>query len=256
MCFRKRTPSPTPSCAPSINPGTSATTNVRPLPGGDIRIGRNHAEMRLQSSERIRSDFRTRRGNARNQRGFSGVRKSDQAHIREQFQFQAQVALFARLAIFVLARSLVPRLREMRLPRPPCPPRAARYCWPGSVKSKSCSPVSSSKTIVPTGTFKIVSTPDRPWQFEPSPWPPAFGLEIRDCSDSAAGCCRAGWIRDRRRRRCRHRHPKARRAARTSPGGTRCSRFRRRRPLPKFWLRQQTRCARLQVRGINGESIR
>ena len=48
-----------------------------------------------------------------NQRRFPRIRKSDQADIRQQLQLQAQAALFARLAIFVLARRLMPRLHEV-----------------------------------------------------------------------------------------------------------------------------------------------
>ncbi len=62
-------PKPTPVCAPSIKPGKSATTNVRPppfsdrLPGEPIRG--NNAEPRLQCGKRIIRNFRMRRGEIR-----------------------------------------------------------------------------------------------------------------------------------------------------------------------------------------------
>ena len=80
-----------------------------------VGIGGNHAEMRLERRERIRGNFRPRRGNARDQRGFSGIREADEPHVREQFQFETQMALLARPAVFVFARSLMPRLGEVRI---------------------------------------------------------------------------------------------------------------------------------------------
>src|SRR5580704_7357650 len=80
-----------------------------------IGIGGNHAEMRFKRREGIRSDLGPRRGNARNQRGFSGVRETDEAYVRQQFQFEAQRAFFAGLAVFVFARSLMPGPDEMRI---------------------------------------------------------------------------------------------------------------------------------------------
>ena len=122
-------PSPTPSCAPSIKPGKSATTNVRPLPGAASGIGGNHAQMRLERGERIRRNLRTRRGDARNQRGFSRVRKTDQAHIRQQFQFEPQMALFAGTCLLharAAPGATAARNAGLPLPRPPRPPRAAQ----------------------------------------------------------------------------------------------------------------------------------
>src|SRR5271154_6125021 len=77
--------------------------------GRGIGVGGNDAQMRLKGSERIRSDFWTSGRDARNQRGFSCVRETDQPHICEQFQFKTQRTLFAGFAVFVLARSLMPR---------------------------------------------------------------------------------------------------------------------------------------------------
>ena len=80
-----------------------------------VGIGGDHAEMRLERRERIRSDLRTRRRNARDQRGLTRIRKTDEAHVREQFQFETQVAFLAGMSVFMLARRLVPRSNELRI---------------------------------------------------------------------------------------------------------------------------------------------
>src|SRR3984957_1075292 len=48
--------------------------------------------------------------------------------------------------------------------------------WSGAEKSNTFSPVSSSYTIVPTGTFRRMSSPSRPVRLEPSPWRPRSAL--------------------------------------------------------------------------------
>src|SRR5271154_1855519 len=71
--------------------------------------------MRFQGGEGIRCDFGARSGDARNQRGFSGVRETDETNVRQQLQFKPQREFFAGLAIFVLAWSLMPGPDEMRI---------------------------------------------------------------------------------------------------------------------------------------------
>ena len=51
-CFRNRSPRPCPSCAPSIRPGTSATTKLR------LPLMRDDAEIRRQRRERVVGDLR------------------------------------------------------------------------------------------------------------------------------------------------------------------------------------------------------
>ena len=48
----------------------------------------NNSEAGLQRRERIIGNFRMRRGNSRNERGFSDVRKSHEANVRKQLQFK------------------------------------------------------------------------------------------------------------------------------------------------------------------------
>src|SRR5579875_2187615 len=68
--------------------------------GDDSQLG-------LEGSERIISDFGTRRGNPGNERGLADVRISDQTHVGEDADLKAIDALFAGPAQFVLTRSLM-----------------------------------------------------------------------------------------------------------------------------------------------------
>ena len=52
-------------------------------------IGGDDAEAGFERRKRIVGDFRMRRGNARDERGFARVRKTDQANVREQLQFES-----------------------------------------------------------------------------------------------------------------------------------------------------------------------
>ena len=118
-------PRPAPVCAPSIKPGKSATTNVRPPPFSDGFPGAPSAETTprpgSQRRERIIGNFRMRRGNARNERGLARVRKSDQADVRQQFQLKVQMALLAGLPFFGFARRLMPGLGEVLIAAPAAP---------------------------------------------------------------------------------------------------------------------------------------
>ena len=71
-----------------------------PMP---IRIFHN-ADLRCQRGEWIRGNLRSSFGNGREQRRFAGVRIADQAHVRDDAQFQQKFAFFAGFA----------RLREAR----------------------------------------------------------------------------------------------------------------------------------------------
>ena len=87
--LRNRVPSPWPVCAPSISPGTSATTNVRsPERPTTPRFG-------IERREGVVGDLRPRRGDARDQRRLSGIGKADQPDVRQQLQMKPEVLLFA-----------------------------------------------------------------------------------------------------------------------------------------------------------------
>ena len=83
--------------------------NIRDDEAGVIRrfAYDDHAEVGLQRGERIVGDLGTRRRDARDQRAFAGVGIADEPDIGQQPEFQPQIALFARLAVFVLARRLM-----------------------------------------------------------------------------------------------------------------------------------------------------
>ncbi len=83
ICFRNRVPSPAPSWAPSIRPGKirDDESAADAFAGGAVR--RNHAQMRLERGERIIRNFGMRGGNARNQRGFAGIRESPPSRCRQ-----------------------------------------------------------------------------------------------------------------------------------------------------------------------------
>src|SRR5271168_2399719 len=73
----------------------------------------NDAQVRFERGERIVGNLGASGGDAGNERGLAGVGQADEAHVCEQAQLEPQVALLAGLAIFRLARSLMPGLGEM-----------------------------------------------------------------------------------------------------------------------------------------------
>ncbi len=110
--LRKRCPRPWPSCAPSIRPGTSATTN-------DAVVGQpDDAEIRRQRRERVVGDLRPRGGDARNQRRLAGVRKADEPDVRQQLEMEPEVFLFAGQTRFGPPRRAVRRRRKVRVSTP------------------------------------------------------------------------------------------------------------------------------------------
>src|SRR5215469_1838279 len=88
-------------------------------------IGGNNAQMRLEGRERIRRDFRSCRGNARNQGGLASVGEANERDVRQQLEFEPQVAFFAWSAVFMLARRLVPRANKGGIPIAAPPPPTA-----------------------------------------------------------------------------------------------------------------------------------
>ena len=76
-------------------------------------VGIDDAEIGLERGERIVGDFRARCRNYGNQRGFAGIRETDEADIGEQFQFKSQVAFFPGKTIFMFTGCLMPGLGEI-----------------------------------------------------------------------------------------------------------------------------------------------
>ena len=124
-CFRNRSPSPLPSCAPSISPGTSATTKLRlPLSETTPRFGD-------QGGERVVGDLRPRGGDARDQRRFARVGKSDEPDIGEQLQVQLQLLGFAGVPSSKRRGARLVELTKRAFPRPPMPPCATQHALAG-----------------------------------------------------------------------------------------------------------------------------
>ena len=78
----------------------------------------HHPEIRVQRGERVIGDFRPRRRNRADQCRFAGIRQTEQAHIRNQLQFQCELALFARQSEARFARSAVGARLEARVAPP------------------------------------------------------------------------------------------------------------------------------------------
>ena len=66
----------------------------------------------LQSGERIIGNLRPGSREARNQSRFAGVRKADEADIRQELEFQTKADNLTRMPFFMLGRRLVGRGRE------------------------------------------------------------------------------------------------------------------------------------------------
>ncbi len=101
-------------------------------------VGIHHAQIRFQRRKRIIRNLRPRRANHRNQRGLPRIRKTHQAHVRQQLQLQPQIPLFPGLAFLFLSRRLVPRLRKMLIAAPA--PSALRHQqtlpWPFQIRQQ------------------------------------------------------------------------------------------------------------------------
>ena len=80
-----------------------------------IAAQRDDAEIRDERRERVVGDLGSRRGNARDQRRFAGVRKSDEADVGEQLEVELQLLGFARRAFFEPPRRAVGRADEARV---------------------------------------------------------------------------------------------------------------------------------------------
>ncbi len=118
-CFKKRIPRPAPSAAPSIKPGMSAMTKLRPRPAATT------PKFGMQRRERIIGHLRARRGHGADQGGFAGIRQA-QASPTSAISFSSSSS--SRFS----PGSPRPDLRGVRLvldlkrvlPHPPLPPLA------------------------------------------------------------------------------------------------------------------------------------
>ena len=111
MWPRKRSPSPAPSCAPSIRPGMSAITKLSWSTA-------HRAELGLERRERVVGDLRPRARDRRQKGRLAGIRQADQAGVGQQLEPQPEPALLARLARRRLARRAVGRRLEVAVAEP------------------------------------------------------------------------------------------------------------------------------------------
>ena len=108
---------------PSPAPGRGALDEPRDVGDDEAAIGvdAHDAELRMQRRERIVGDLRSRRRQRARQRGLAGVRRTEQADVRQQLQRELQVPALAGLADVELARrpihaGLEPRVAAAALP--------------------------------------------------------------------------------------------------------------------------------------------
>ena len=59
------------------------------------------AQIRFERGEGIIGDLGSSGGDDRDERAFAGVREADQANVGKQFQFEAEMLLFAGAAVFM-----------------------------------------------------------------------------------------------------------------------------------------------------------
>ena len=174
-CARNSWPRPTPSLAPSISPGTSATTIWRPSGASTV------PSTGCSVVNGILGDLRPRVRDARQQRRLAGVRQADERRVGEQLQVQLDVALLARHADLREARHLPRRADEARVAAPAAARLASTTRALGCARSAIRS--SPSNTCVPTGTRTSTSSPSAPCLRAPRPLPPfVASIHRRRCS--------------------------------------------------------------------------
>jgi len=108
------------ACAGSLDQSRNVGNHIAVLVGRFA--GGDHAEIWLQSCERIIGDFRSGRGNPRNQCRFSRIGIADQADIGQQLQLKPIMTFLARTSQFVFARSLMRGRREVLVAAPATSP--------------------------------------------------------------------------------------------------------------------------------------
>ena len=184
---RNSWPSPMPSLAPSIRPGTSATVSWRAV----RRLDR--AEHRRERRERVVGDLRLRVREPAQQRRLARVRQPGERRVGEQLQPQLELGLLGglgrsrRSAASAGSASRSARCRGRRCRRARATTRA-----PGVARSATSSP-STSNTCVPTGTASSIVAPSAPCLRAPRPGSPrpalntVFAAERREVAQIRVG---------------------------------------------------------------------
>ena len=90
---------------------------------------RDHSQVRNERGERVIRYFRTECRNFGDERGFSRVGVADDAHLRDQFQFQAEPPGFTLLAGIGAPGRLVGGGSEAGISPSSCPPPGGNKCF-------------------------------------------------------------------------------------------------------------------------------
>ena len=153
-------------------PGMSATTNVR------ASRQLHDAEVGRQRRERIVRDLGTRGRDHRQQRRLAGVRLADEPDVGDELELELQRALLAFLARLPFARRLMRGRGEERVALSAS--TAARDDDLVAVREhlaeRSAPP--TSRMMVPGGTGRTTSSPERPVLFEPMPCSPRSAVQL------------------------------------------------------------------------------
>ena len=82
----------------------------------------HYAKVRLERGKWIIRDLRPHGGKSRDQSGFSGVRKPNQAYVGQQLQLEPERSLFARLPSSCSVGAWWVEVANRALPLPALPP--------------------------------------------------------------------------------------------------------------------------------------
>ena len=123
-------------------------------------------EHRLERRERVVGHLGMRAGQAREQRGLTGVGKPDQPDVGQQLQLQRQPGLLAGKAALGEPRGLVRGPGEALVAAPAGPAAGDQRALTGADEVVAGA-VASTITSVPGGTRISVSSPSAPWRSDP-----------------------------------------------------------------------------------------
>ena len=113
-------PSPFPRWAPSMSPGMSATTKLRPgLDSYDAQVGHKRGKGVVR-------DLGTSGRDRRDQRALSRIGETDQTNICQNLQLELDLPLLARLSHFIATGSLIGRGGKLSISTSTTPPLGNR----------------------------------------------------------------------------------------------------------------------------------
>src|SRR5215207_2015184 len=112
----RHVPQETVAQAPALARTRDETGDVRDHEGFPVASLVHDPELRRQRGEGVVAHPRTGGAQCRQQRGLAGIRQAHQAHVRENLQFQMDLAFLPRQAPLAKRRRLARRGRERRVP--------------------------------------------------------------------------------------------------------------------------------------------